>query len=221
MVNAIIEISDNGVSKGNVELKVHNPSLTKKKGATLELRKMSGFDYENVEIVKTMITTILDGVIAGAEVTEVLKNLSNNVPLKNVAGKVTSKPKLFSCCICSFQTRFATALKAHTTRIHNQTPVKSQNQFKCDICVFIGETSASLDDHMKTHRVCNKRSKDFFKCAIINCDSTFDTEDKLSEHEHNQHPSQIKLIYFRGFLNLHLLLLRERRLRLKTKMILK
>ena len=102
MVNAIIEISDNGVSKGNVELKVHNPSLTKKKGATLELRKMSSFDYENVEIVKTMITTILDGVIAGAEVTEVLKNLSNNVPLKNVAGKVTSKPKLFSCCICSF-----------------------------------------------------------------------------------------------------------------------
>ena len=36
MLNAIIEISPNGGSKGNVEIKIYNPSLNKKKGATLE-----------------------------------------------------------------------------------------------------------------------------------------------------------------------------------------
>ena len=46
MLNAILETSVNGGSKGNAEIKVYNPSLNKKK-----LRKMSGFDYSQVEIL--------------------------------------------------------------------------------------------------------------------------------------------------------------------------
>ena len=41
---------------------------------------------------------------------------------------------------------------------------------------------------MNTHRVNFKRAKVTIKCAALNCESTFDTEDKLAEHEHNQHP---------------------------------
>ena len=38
MVNAVIEVSSAGGVKGNVELKVYNPSNNKKKGATIELQ---------------------------------------------------------------------------------------------------------------------------------------------------------------------------------------
>ena len=44
MVDAILEVSEDGIEKGNVEIKVYNPSNNKKKGATIELRKMSGHD---------------------------------------------------------------------------------------------------------------------------------------------------------------------------------
>ena len=44
-VNVILEIAEDGIEKGNVEQKVYNPRNNKKKGATRELRKMSGHDY--------------------------------------------------------------------------------------------------------------------------------------------------------------------------------
>ena len=45
MLNGIIEVSA-GEDKGNVEFKIYNPSLNRKKGATLALRKMTGwFDF--------------------------------------------------------------------------------------------------------------------------------------------------------------------------------
>ena len=46
MINAIVEVSTkNEVEKGNVELKIYNPSLNKKKGATIEMRKVLDFEY--------------------------------------------------------------------------------------------------------------------------------------------------------------------------------
>ena len=47
MLSAIVEVDVIGVAKGNVELKIYVPS--KKKGATLELRKISSFEYTHVE----------------------------------------------------------------------------------------------------------------------------------------------------------------------------
>ena len=118
IVNAIVEVTVSGVVKGNVELKVYNPSLNKKKGATIEMRKMSDFDNTNVECLKSMITGILDGLLEGMDVEEVLKN--DGKFIKKPVSKVTSKPKLFTCDICRWKTKFGTALKAHKTRIHSE-----------------------------------------------------------------------------------------------------
>ena len=49
MINAIVEVGVGETEIGNVEMKVYDPSLDKKKGATVELRKMSDSDYNYVE----------------------------------------------------------------------------------------------------------------------------------------------------------------------------
>ena len=98
MVNSIVEVVDNTVGKGNVELKIYNPSLNKKKGATMELRKMSSFEYTHVELLKSMLIIFLDGFIAGDDVNEVLKNFKKgSVP----RARVTSKLRLFNCDQCN------------------------------------------------------------------------------------------------------------------------
>ena len=155
ILNSIVEVSENGKDKGNVELKVYNPSVNKKKGATIELRKISGFEYSHVEILKRMITTLLDGFIAGKDMDEIIKNGKGESFNKS---KVTSKPALFSCAICNWQTKFASALKSHMTRIHRP---KSSDLVKCDQCDFQTQTILLLDDHTQlNHRKNNKRAKE-------------------------------------------------------------
>ena len=155
-LNAILEVSGDGVAKGNVELKVYNPSVGKKKGATIELRKMSGFDYILVEKLKMMITNLLDGFIAGYDVEQVLA-ISKKGTLHRVIGKVTSKPKLFACDLCNWQTKFGSALKSHKTRIHCKE--QTGRKFKCDACVFQFDTQELLDVHGRIkHKPGNKRS---------------------------------------------------------------
>ena len=157
ILNAIVEVSGDTGVKGNVELKIYNPSLSKKKGATIELRKMSDFEYSQVELLKNIITVFLDGFIVGNDVNEVIKNhrmYSTNKP------RVTSKPRLFNCDLCDWQTKFGSGLKVHKTRIHKvQTdPVK---QFKCDACIFQSKTKVLLDEHVvNNHKQNNKRSND-------------------------------------------------------------
>ena len=58
----IIEVKDEKNQKGHVELKLH---ASGKKGATTELKKMSGVEYFYVELLKSMITMFLDGFIEG------------------------------------------------------------------------------------------------------------------------------------------------------------
>ena len=68
MYNAIVEVSnDDAADKGSVELKVHNPSLDKKKSATLEIRKISDSEYSHVEKLRDIITTLLDDFLSGKE----------------------------------------------------------------------------------------------------------------------------------------------------------
>ena len=45
MIYATVEV-ENEDEKGNVNLKVYNPSQNKKKGATIEIRKISDSDYK-------------------------------------------------------------------------------------------------------------------------------------------------------------------------------
>ena len=99
-MNTIIEVSKSEGERDNVEVKIYAPSVQKKKGATIEMRKMSGFDYTQVEVLKGIITTFLDGFIAGVDANEVIKNSRKGFALKP---KVTSKPKFFNCDICNFQ----------------------------------------------------------------------------------------------------------------------
>ena len=138
MTNIIIEVFKTGGGNGNVEVKIYVPSVQKKKGATIEMRKCSGFDYAQVEMLKTIITTFLDGFMAGIDIKEVIKNSGRISSLKS---KVTSKPKLFNCELCNFRTRFGSALKAHVTRIHVE---QDESPFKCDKCIFCAQNKLEL-----------------------------------------------------------------------------
>ena len=80
MINATVAVTVNDTEQGNVDLKLYNPN---KKGATIELRKTTDSCYESVNSLKEMICTFLDGLLAGKEVSEVLKYLSK----KNLMNK--------------------------------------------------------------------------------------------------------------------------------------
>ena len=119
MVNVVIDVTKDGGNKGRVELKIHNPSA-RKRGATLELRKMSGFEYKHVHFLKNIINILLDGFIMGKDLNDIVKTVGR----QNSSPWITSKPKLFTCDKCNFETRFAAALKTHKTKIHeNDVPV--------------------------------------------------------------------------------------------------
>ena len=152
--NSIVEVSVKDGGKGNVEMKVYNPSVHKKKGATIEMRKMSGFEYCYVDLLPRMITTFLDGFISGDSIDDVIKN-ARKVSVHKP--RVTSKTKLFNCDLCNFQTRFATALKGHKTRIHVE---KRPISFQCDQCTFKCTSENVLNEHKKIrHKPSNKRAK--------------------------------------------------------------
>ena len=187
MVIAIVEVSSKGGSnKGNAELKVHNPSVNKKKGATIELRKISGFEYDHVDKLKCIITTILDGIIAGENIDQVVKT-SKKEPSLRVEGRITSKPTLFTCEICSWQTRFGSALKAHMTRMHSSEQLNVKHH-ACKVCLFVANYKTTLDNHISNEHCENKkRSKSTIKCDVPTCGSTFNSENGLKEHENIQH----------------------------------
>ena len=69
MVVAIVEVTmvRDGIRE-NAELKVHNPSVVKKKGATIEIRKILDFEYTFVENLKKVVSSFLDRIIDGEEV---------------------------------------------------------------------------------------------------------------------------------------------------------
>ena len=59
--NVTIEVeNDNDEDKGGAELIIHNPSIQKNKGATIEIRKLSGFEFKHVEMLKEVIILLLN-----------------------------------------------------------------------------------------------------------------------------------------------------------------
>ena len=164
MVNPIVEVIEK-LGKGNVEVKVYNPSLNKKKGATIEIRKRPEYDFSFVEKVKNIITNLLDGYLAEKD--------PNN--------------KYFTCDICKWETRFAPALKGHMKRMHVQ-----QKQSICSQCEFTTKSIDVLETHMNTkHEMkTRKRQKANYKCDVNKCASTFYYESNLNEHKRAQHLAQ-------------------------------
>ena len=180
-VNAVVEVSSKDGTKGHVELKVYNPSVNKKKGATMELRKMPDHDYSCVERLKNILTNILDDIIDGGDPDGL------NKP---EVGRVTSNPKLFTCDVCDWETKFPAALKAHKKRIHSklQSGKTTSVNYTCDNCEYKTNDETKLKDHTESdHKKTRKRSKSTFTCEKSNCDSTFETSVKLNAHIKSQH----------------------------------
>ena len=65
MINALVEVCDTTVSRANVELKVYAPRKNKRKGATIEIRKLSESDFSYVQCLSNMLKIFLDGFIDG------------------------------------------------------------------------------------------------------------------------------------------------------------
>ena len=168
MINAIVEVTSNDGIKGNAELKVYNPSLDKKKGATIEMRKVSDSEYIHVEKMRNVVTDLLDCILAGKDSESFRRDTKAKVP-----GKVTSKPKLFTCDVCSWKTKFGSALKAHMKRMHSKAqPFNSQSNENIDTFNVVNNDTT----------VTRKRSKVLFKCENKTCDFTFECSIKLREH---------------------------------------
>ena len=113
------------------------------------MRKMSGFEYTHVVLLKKVVTTLLDALILGDDVEHVLDNVK-----KGAARKAISKPKLFSCDFCDLQTRFASALKTYKKRIH-----VGPEPLSCNVCDFKADTNYILEDHTSNNHNPNKRNK--------------------------------------------------------------
>ena len=201
VVTAVAEVMEDVGIKGNVQIKVYSPG---KKGAAIELRKLSDTDYKLVDKLKDVITVILDGLIAGNNIEQVLIDAKKELGQKSLS-KVTSKYKRFTCAVCNFETKFSSSLKGHMTRIHPQkerschrcslkfqsetdlnlhiTTVHKENH-DCQTCELKFEAKVDLDLYIiKKHGI--KRMKETVTCKT--CDSTFRSQERLKEHCENQH----------------------------------
>ena len=148
-LNAIVEVDVIGVIKVSGELKINSPG--NKKGATIELRKLSAFEYTNVQFLGNIIKSLLDRFIAVGTIPQATKNVKVN-PVKP-AITLKTNPKLFECSSFSWETRFRSSLKDHVKRINCQ-----DDKFKCELCILIFNNKLALQEHAATiHKQNNKR----------------------------------------------------------------
>ena len=70
---------DNDDKFGNAELKVYNLSISKRKGATIEIRKLSDYEYEHVETLRNIVICLLDSFIDGDEANIITKEIKNKI----------------------------------------------------------------------------------------------------------------------------------------------
>ena len=133
---AVIEVSSNGKNRGNAELKVYRPSVHKKKGASIEMRKSAGFDYKQVDILRNIVVYFLDQFM-----------IENDTDDKN--------SEYINCDKCDWKTKSKAALKTHVTRIHSKSINKSVKS-KASYCTT--NTKPSLNKHTSQGH-CSKRKK--------------------------------------------------------------
>ena len=176
--------------EGQVEIKIHKPS-DKRHKATIEVRKLTGQEYEAVESVKNLLTYMIDNFASGESVSKtVLASKSNPKPYSPPLLKQASLSiKLLSCTECDFSTKSMAALKQHVARSHKS------NKSSCEVCGF-----RSNDDDMTAHKrefhlVHNsikiqnkeqlKRKKSIYGCQ--NCGITVDSQKKIKQHKVTHH----------------------------------
>ena len=111
MVNAIVDVETQDLDvKGNVEIKIYDPSTDKKKGATVEIRKMSDSEYIYVEKLRDIIICMIDKYL-----------LEGNLKEKGCNERSSQQGKTYTCDICEWETRFEPALKGHMKKIHAES----------------------------------------------------------------------------------------------------
>ena len=154
MCTAIVQVNLNSDDEGNAELKLYKPSVHKRKGATIELRKMNDSDYTHILVLKEMIVSLLDDLISGEDIEKILKK-SFNENGKSLKRSNTVN-KLIVCDICNWQTKRESALKSHKARIHE---IQKPPSFECDKCKFKTSDEQILKVHIDSTHKGNKRMK--------------------------------------------------------------
>ena len=144
ILDAIVEVE----SKGNVNLKIY--CKNKKKSATIELRKLPDFEYDAVEAMQKTMKDFLDS--NDDESNEIKKSL------------VTSKPKLFQCDICNWESKFSSELRNHMKTLHPEN-----KSYKCQFCEKTFLSKKEYEAHMNIH-----------KC--VHCQLCFKTETEIENH---------------------------------------
>ena len=176
MTNATVEILIEQGSRGRAELKVYNPSIKSKKGATIEIRKMSDYDYMFAkELSKVLTVGLIDKLVSGENIEDILSNRKKKNP--------ENKARIFSCHICNWMTKYQGALKNHYLRIHkkleNNTVTKTV--LMCNTCDYQPKSNDDLKIHVKIlHEV------SAFTCS--ECAISFDVESDVKKHREEVHP---------------------------------
>ena len=144
MFDTVVEVTTESGVRGNVHMKSYYPSNNKKKGATTELRKHSDFEYDQVEILLSMITNVLDRLIDGESLEDVF---STNPKINDV------KDSTFRCETCNFESKSSSGLKAHKTKIHKEINIK------CKLCEYMSNTEDDVEKHVELFHVDEKVKK--------------------------------------------------------------
>ena len=172
LINAVAEVSDVDNGKGHAEMKVYIPSHKKGKTVTIEIRKMSGYEFVHAEVLKRFLVKLLDGFIEGKDLNQLIDNGRGDS-----SKKMSIKSKLFSCDICSFQSRLISGLKTHYTRIHGKKYSLKEN----DSSVNYGKICVS-----KTQKL----DSDCVRCK--DCGLAFVDDKSLADHKGSVHTKSLK-----------------------------
>ena len=174
IIDTTVQVTSQEGVRGNVQLKSYFPSNSKKKGASTELRKLSGYDYDQVVVLKAMVINFLDKFISGGSLED---NFKDNK--KNGNGDT-----VYSCDLCNYKTKSQAGVKTHKARIHKQD--------KCDNCEFSSADKKKLEEHIvsKHNKTEEGKKRHFTTIQCEFCCSTFDSKEKIEEHITTQHENQ-------------------------------
>ena len=188
LLNANVTITTLENVEGNAEIKIYKPS-DKRHKATIEIRKLTGYNYDSVEMVEDLVTTMLDNFTAGESVSRVLlKAKSKAKPYSPTVKQPSLSTKMFSCTECDFKSKTLVPLKNHMTKNHKS--VKS----RCELCGFQAtdnDVAAHIKEFHLVHNTIAAQNKEKRKKSVIGCDQcgvTVDNKNKLRRHKESQHP---------------------------------
>ena len=183
ILNAKVTITTKDDYEGQAEIKIHEPS-DKRRQATIEIRKLTGYEYDSVEKVKELLTNMLDNFTLGQTVSKVMvQSKIKAKPYTPIVRQPSLSTKFLSCTECEFKIKTMVALKNHIDRTHKNKKVK------CEACGF-ESNEIELKDHIQkyhlAHEKQSKRKKVVFGCD--ECGVTVDAQNKLTSHKESQHP---------------------------------